>query len=371
MDSMLHIKASPKQLSKLRNGHKVRVSPAVKGEGFNLIVHPERYNTITKSFNKKKGIELQLTPDEIMVNKSVHPQMEGKGIFGRDFDKFVEKTIGTKAKDIIYKSADELKPMLKEGINKASEYAPELGATALSSLAMMAGQPELVPFASALGSQMGTMAGSYGKKYASDYLDNPEKYQGYTDTRYIDETPSERVMTQIGNKDVYAPKTLQGAVEQNEVFRTMNKDLGTQYGNLARATLGNLDAQIQRAGVPMVRSPYTPRPYITPEYMRTPTPEMLPSPPPKRKGKKKGRGLGEDTEGHGLYASGSARMGKGLYAGMGLGRELSSIGRGGGFVDAKNALPTALQSQPFGSNFQFRYTLPPQYQRFASGGVYA
>ena len=371
MDSMLHIKASPKQLAKLRNGHKVRVSPAIQGEGFNLIVHPERFSLVTKSFKKKKGVEVQLTPDEIMVNKVLHPQMSGKGIFGRKFDKFVEDTIGTQAKDIIYKSADELKPMLKEGISKASAYAPEIGASALSGLAMMAGQPELVPFATALGSQLGSMAGSYGEKYASDYLDNPEKYQGYTDTRYNDvpiETPSERVTKQVGNKNIYAPKTLQGAVEQNDVFQVMNKDLGTQYGNLARATLGNLEAQKQRAEVPMIRTQeYRPRPFITPEYMRNPTPEI--PPPPRRKKGKKGRGL-EDTEGQGLYASGSSRMGKGLYAGMGM-RETSSLGRGGGFVGANSQVPSALQSQPFGTNFQFRYTLPPQYQRFASGGVYA
>ena len=359
MDSMLHIKASPKQLSKLRNGHKVRISPAVKGEGFNLIVHPERYNTITKSFNKKKGVEIQLTPDEIMVNKKVHPQMSGQGIFGRDFDSFVERTIGKDAKDVIYKSADELKPMIKEGIHKASVYAPEIGASALSSLAMAAGQPELVPFATALGSQLGSMAGSYGEKYASDYLDNPEKYQGYTDTRYSDNVP-DQVTNQVGNMDVYAPKTLQGAVKQNDYLEAMNKDLGTQYGNLARATLGNLDAQIQRAGVPMARTPaFSSRAYITPEYMRNPTPEIRPQPQPKRKGKKKGRGL--DGEGEGLYASGTPRGGKGMYAGMGLKRELSTIGRGGGFVDAKHYLPSALQSQPLSANFQFKYTMPPQY----------
>jgi hypothetical protein len=214
------------------------------------------------------------------------------------------------------------------------------------------------------------MAGSYGEKYASDYLDNPEKYQGYSDTRYSDEVP-DQVYNQVGNKDVYAPKTLQGAVKQNDFMEAMNKDLGTQYGNLARATLGNLEAQQQRAEIPMVRTPaYTSRPYIVPEFMRNPTPQVAPPPPPRRKSKsKKGRGLEDETGGQGLYASGSSRGGKGMYAGMGLRREVSSLGRGGGFVG--QGVHPALQSQPFGSNFQFRYTLPPQYQRFASGGVYA
>ena len=69
MVHIVHIKASPKQLSKLRRGHKVRVGPAIQGEGFNLIVHPERYNIVSKTFKKKKGIEIQLTPQEIADNK--------------------------------------------------------------------------------------------------------------------------------------------------------------------------------------------------------------------------------------------------------------------------------------------------------------
>jgi len=360
---MLHIKASKKQLSKLRNGHKVRVSPAMKGEGVNLIVHPERYSQITKTFKKNKGVELQLTPDEIMVNKMAHPQMEGSGIFGRDFDNFIEKTIGTQAKDIIYKGADELKPLVKEGISKVADMAPQVGASALSGLAMALGQPELVPIASMAGSQLGSMAGKYGKSFADDYLDNPEKYQGYSD--------------QTGNRDVYAPKTLQGAVEHNEVLQALNKDLGTQYGNLARATLGNLEAQRVRSQnvLRQVRDDAMTRPYITPEYNRTPD-RMLPPPPPKapKRRKKKGKGMegeglyaGEASgeglyAGYGLYAQG--RSGCGMYAGGGLKREMSTIGRGGGFVGAGSTLPSALQSQPFSSNFQFRYTLPTQYQQF-------
>jgi hypothetical protein len=367
MVRMLHIKVSPKQLSKLRNGHQVRVNEAMQGQGVNLIVHPERYDTVCKCFKKKKGVQIQLTPEEIMANKLAHPKMEGTGIFGRDFDNFIEKTIGTKAKDVIYKGADELKPLVKEAVGKVSDYAPEIGASALSGLAVALGQPQLVPVAGMVGKQLGSMAGKAGKDFANEYLDNPEKFQGYSGN--------------TGNKDVNAPKTLQGAVEHNETLQAMNRDLGTQYGNLARQTLGNLDAHRIRAGVSRLQD--MTRPEIVPEYMRRPDmfdPDQVNMQPRTRskpkKGKKKGKGMeGEGLQndhrldGSGLYAGGgyglyaSGRAGCGMYAGGGMRREHSTIGRGGGFVGANASLPQALQSQPMASNFQFRYTLPPQYQR--------
>ena len=403
---MLHVKVSKKQLSKLRNGHKVRVSEAMKGEGINLIVHPQRYDEVTKTFKKKKGIEIQLTPKEISLNKEYAEMpdeeleeeleglaglewMKGNGIFGRKFDNFVEKTIGKKAKDTIYKGADKIKPFVKQGISKVAELAPEIGATALSGVAMALGQPELVPVAQMAGRQLGKMAGDAGKSFASDYLDDPEKYQGYSD--------------RSGNRDVNAPKTLQGAVEHNETLQAMNKDLGTQYGNLARASMGNLEAHRRQAGMvnrQAMTRPEMPSPAIVPEYMRNPSqfdPVSESQKPAPKKGNK-GKGIKdtdveEASDGQGLYAGGYGLFaggrgfykdakghntggglyagGQGMYAGRGLRREHGTIGRGGGFVGANQTLPSALQSKPFSSNFQFQYTLPPQYQKFSRGGDYA
>lgn len=72
------IKASPKQVARLRNGHKVRVSkPDVEGEGVNLIVRPETYHQVSRTFSRGKGTTLQLNPDELMASSKV----EGKGLF--------------------------------------------------------------------------------------------------------------------------------------------------------------------------------------------------------------------------------------------------------------------------------------------------
>jgi hypothetical protein len=58
---------------------------------------------------------------------------------------------------------------------------------------------------------------------------------------------------------------------------------------------------------------------------------------------------------------------------MGLHRkskgEIGSMGR---FVVGQvEHLPQALLSQPFSANFQFQHTLPPAYQKFSKGTMYA
>jgi len=63
----IRIKASPLQLSKLRNGHTVRIT---KGEGCNLIVSPESYHLASRAFAKKKGLNIALSPEEIAFNRN-------------------------------------------------------------------------------------------------------------------------------------------------------------------------------------------------------------------------------------------------------------------------------------------------------------
>ena len=94
---LITIDASPRQLSKLRNGHKVRVK---KGEGFNLVVSPATYHRMSRTFTKAKGVDVQLSPEEIEYNKAYGPEqhaelkkrmeeeglpvpMEGRSIFSK------------------------------------------------------------------------------------------------------------------------------------------------------------------------------------------------------------------------------------------------------------------------------------------------
>jgi hypothetical protein len=170
---MLKIKASQKQLSRLRNGHRVLIKKEeMEGGGINLLVNPQTYNPVIKAFSKNKGILVQLTPDEILLNKAQGADAEGSGIFGKKFDRAVGKVIGKKAQKVVYDVADKVgKPIVKKAIKDLQKYAPELGATALSGLATATGNPELAPMAAELGSKLGKIAGDAGASYANKKLD--------------------------------------------------------------------------------------------------------------------------------------------------------------------------------------------------------
>lgn len=314
--TIFHIKASPKQLSKLRNGHKVRISPAIEGKGFNLIVHPDRYSEISRTFNKGKGMEIQLTPEEIMVNQQSAPQMVGTGIFGKKFDRMVEKSLGKDAKKFIYKEAERLKPHLHKGIDTISKYAPEIGASALSGLALATGQPELLPVAGLIGSQLGSTIGKKGSAFAKDYLENPSTYQNQSNIG--------------GPRSILSPSTLLGQVNQNDLLNNLNDQLGTNFGKLAQANMLNALAHMDRS------------------KMGTAQISLL----------------------HKLGDAGIT--GQGLKDYVKTRRQVGIVGRGSGLVASQSHLPPALQSQPFSANFQFQHTLPPAYQKFSRGaGLYA
>lgn len=87
----LQIDASPAQMKRLHKGHRVRVK---KGTGFELLVHPQTYNLVSRTFNKGKGAEIQLSPEEIEMNRGIskavspeahnpplQPGVSGQGIY--------------------------------------------------------------------------------------------------------------------------------------------------------------------------------------------------------------------------------------------------------------------------------------------------
>jgi hypothetical protein len=79
---VVSIDASPNQLSRLRNGHKVRVRRGgVHGCG--LVVHPHRIAVMKRNFDKGKAIDVQLSPEELEANRhAVHTgAIGGGGIF--------------------------------------------------------------------------------------------------------------------------------------------------------------------------------------------------------------------------------------------------------------------------------------------------
>lgn len=70
---VISVQGSQTQKSKLRNGHKVRVK---HGSGFNVVVNPSTYHIVSRAFLKNKGVSLQLSPEEIAMNKAPSPEMQ-------------------------------------------------------------------------------------------------------------------------------------------------------------------------------------------------------------------------------------------------------------------------------------------------------
>ena len=300
------ISASPKQLSKLRNGHRVRIK---QGTGFNVVVNPTTYRLVARTFAKNKGIDIALSPEEIEMNKLYSPErhreiasmmeqegepapMSGTGIFSKIKKGFKKagKEISKGAKAVWKVSKPVLKPIGHELVKQGIKYIPQVLEGGLTAGAMALGQPELVPAAKIVGN----IAGKELQKQAGRQND---KYLG------------------------------RGFVRQGK-YHTMPVNLSEmQY--------------LRRHSAEPIQAYYN-----------------APLEPPSR-GPGGGAGL---YAGRGLYAgttSGRGNMGCGLFAGGAV-----DVGLNGGFV---RRLPPALQSQPYSANYHFQFQLPPQYQGYEQG----
>jgi len=328
MEHMIHISASPKQLSRLRKGHKVRIKANMQGTGFNLLVHPETYNLATRTFNKGKGMEIQLTPEEIMGNQEAAPHMEGTGIFGPKFDRMLERR---GLRDAAYKLGDKLKPAFKTAVMGGIAS----GAAGLAGLSTFGSGGTLAPLAAYI------PAGAAGLAYmANEYIDNPDKYHNMYSSNVG------------GPRNVNAAATLAGQVAQNEILKKMNQETGNKYGNLSQANVANAAAHKARAmmekstiGTQLRQMPNSATASLTAPASRSYDTTDDPYSAPKRQ-KQYGLGLHKKTKG-----------------------EVGSMGRF--VIGQSDHLPQALLSQPFSANFQFQHTLPPAYQKFSKGTMYA
>ena len=160
---------SAKVLSRLRNGHKVRVGMGL-GQ---LVVSPDKYDPMSRSFHKGKNMTISLSPEELMANREIG----GEGIFGPGFDNFLKK-IGIKKQ--VYAFGDKIKGPVKKAINAFVDKAPAALGAAGAALATAVGQPQLAPLAIAAGKKIGEKARNYTKKHLTGkkgYLDDPESYQ--------------------------------------------------------------------------------------------------------------------------------------------------------------------------------------------------
>ena len=301
---------SARVLGKLRKGGKVRIMSG-SGMGMGLVIDADKYNHITKSFGKGKAYTISLSPEEIHANMNPPAevgQMEGKGIFDG---------LGRKIKKGVKQIGDKLKPVgrtIKKGIEKVgTRFAPEiissLGSAGMSGLALMAGQPELIPIAAALGSQLGKVGGTALQKVSAP----PSRRPDATAVQQVSNVASSQV----------------GRANLGQYLQSL--DTAQIEMELARRRGGGYNTPFDESGGKQVLAPYT------------------------------------DAVGQGLYAG--ATRGSGFRKKST--RERASIGIHGNLLG--HGLPPALQSQPYSANFQMASRLPPSFSPlFHSGkGLYA
>ena len=346
----VYFNASKPQLSKLRNGRKVRIKPAMKGQGFCMIVKPQSYNQIARAFGKGKGVELSLTPEELLANTQNQGEMEGAGIY-EDVGKAL-KTVGKAGLPIVKAIAKSALPALSEAGDKildmGAEYAPQLLSGALTAGALALGQPELVPGAMWVGDQAGKALGKAGKKALKKEKDKliSKADRALTDKRASSVRPSgftSNVGGTSGRREVY----------DSQSVSDLGALMGTNYGYMGRAGTGAMDyLQLQAlADQARQRQMSAPTSIAQPEN-RTYNSNMIGN---------RGSMRWVGGTGEGLYAG--KQDGRGFTAGSGFRASGGQLGGKGASV-----LPPALQSQPYSANFQFQHTLPPAYQKFSKGG---
>jgi len=117
MERLSFKRPSEKVISRLRNGHAVRL---MKGEGLEMYLKPAKKMAMMKKFAMGKGVQLALDPEEIMESRGI----QGSGIFGKKADKALKKVGIKKA---VYKVGAALKPLADEAIKSAEAAAIAYG----------------------------------------------------------------------------------------------------------------------------------------------------------------------------------------------------------------------------------------------------
>jgi len=300
---------SARVLGKMRKGKKVRVS---KGCGMQLVVHASRINPMTRCFDKGKAHTIELTPQEIAQNRSA--DMSGSGLFddirggfekfGRDVKGVAEK-VGREIKPVAEKVGRAIEPVAKQVAGQAldvlAEQAPNIGASALSGLALFAGQPELVPLAQMAGRQAGQALGNLAR-------DEGKKALGQSPSRAVAQAEYDDMIRELPMPPRRNAPPSRGVATNVLSEKSLADYTEDELGREIARRRGGYSTPLDSSGGKKVLSPYV------------------------------------------------SAVGQGLGAGM---REKSTVGVRGNLIGC--GTPPALQSQAYSANFQMASRLPPQY----------
>lgn len=327
------IQASPLQIRKLIKGQKVRLK---KGTGFCLLVHPEKYHLMSRTFGKDKGIDTSLTEQELHANANASmegmPGMTGGSIFGKKFDRKHKGLM-----KVLNPIGQALKPIAQEGLQMAGTMANAYGVpTQLTDPLVKLGTDYMNDPSSLQGKKgrrelknrgidlLQSGADEMGRQYGVQAPRIKDYEKMIQDARHSKSAPQSGLTTK-GMKDIA------GQYAKKQAFDYLNKELGTNAGYNLTAGLGRAEMG-EMAGKLLADQ-------IARRYSAPPMGQPL------------------DVEGSGFRGRGFGLMGRAR-------REIGSItGRGSAISSGPYGSP-AMMSQPYGANYQMQVFLPPQYQQF-------
>jgi hypothetical protein len=351
---------TPNHKRKIMRGEPIRIKKG--GSVVKLFKH--RLPHISKAFSKGKAHTITMTPEEIHAN--------GTGIFGKSFDKFLEKH---KVKKLAYQLGDTIKPIAKTALT----------AGILTGASALAGGETLA--SSGLGATLAPVILTGGASLATlvnDYIDNPKKYQDTNANKEAKVALQELKnagMTRVGQLgDQYGFAELgtnpyasinnyvgqtSGALGVSNGQQAIANSLSQQLSNaqgFARESMysapvftGGLNAPSVLESV-QLQNPLRVNPLIgTPTAPTTETPvkkDFYGNPI-------MGTGLKDIVKRH---SQSHTLRGMGVKHRHGKLIEMGSIGIHGNLTRT----PQALEQAPYASNFMWSSTLPPSYKRFNS-----
>lgn len=352
---LISFDASPKQLSKLRNGHKVRIK---KGSGFNLVVNPSNYNLVSRAFAKNKGVQINLSPEEIDHNKNMSPEQheelsqsidndlyehlpfaEGGSIFKR-----ISKSLQSKkGKDLRRALKPAGRAFLNAGKDIAHEQIAQLHMQGADYLPenenARIGYNELFNVGHQVVDNTGRRRQSqnYGYGIKSSHQIQPNEFANISTANYVNRNnvkPPKFLETLHKRTKIKPLRNPSSAYIQSKI--NAGRGLGTGMGagmnahealklaNLATANANYQLAKLHNSTVHGIHASPPIKRYYDDEF----------SPP---------------SRGTGLYNHHNMIRGR------------------GSMLSADDVLPPALQSQPFGANWHMQFFLPPQYHKYNDG----
>lgn len=371
---LISFDASPKQLSKLRNGHKVRIK---RGSGFNLVVNPSNYHLVSRAFARNKGVEINLSPEEIEHNQNLSPEQheamassmnenlfqhlpfaEGGSIFKHakkhahsKAGKELRKSLKPAGRAFLEAGKESAHQKLAEAHMRASEHAgdnpnAQLGLNLLAnygheSVHNLGRRQHGGALFKALGSKKAKSirralkpAGRAFYNAGQDMLHDQLAQMQMMGADYVPDNPNAQLgysmLGQLGHDAIGYNRA--PSYNQNPYYGMNGYGLGAganahqalKMANLATANANYQLAKMHNSAVHGQQSSPPIKRYYD-EFMA----------PPSR--------------------------------GTGLHNHLNMIRGRGAMLGADDVLPPALQSQPFGANWHMQFFLPPQYHKYNDG----